>query len=159
MATAQSTDVFTDHTHGTPIPGTPTPRPCPFCGTLEQVSVLDRSDEEHFAKDGIGCFQVLCDRCGVEGPYGDTALEAATRWNARGEGDSDLTHAVGLLMGAQTLARQVIEEGTSADAPAIIALGQSIRLMCGRVGMVLDRHTQAYGAPSSRDDEAWLNGD
>lgn len=77
MSIAQSADVFTDHTHGTPIPGTPAPVPCPFCGTVELVAIEDCSCED------TPSFHVNCDQCGAEGPIADSALEAATAWNAR----------------------------------------------------------------------------
>lgn len=62
---------FTDHCDGTPIPGTPAPCACPFCGSHDVAIAGD---------DG---YNVECSRCGCMGPCGDTQIEAAVAWNKR----------------------------------------------------------------------------
>lgn len=72
---AKHESAFTTHLDGRPIAGTPTPAPCPFCGSVELVSMEDHS------ADGCG-FNAICDACDARGPAGESAAAAAARWNA-----------------------------------------------------------------------------
>jgi len=79
MATNESTTVptcFPDWTDGTPIAGTPVPRPCPFCGNFG-AGINGGSSESGSA------YNAICPTCFAEGPTGESALEAAEKWNAR----------------------------------------------------------------------------
>jgi hypothetical protein len=63
---------------GQPIPGTPAPMPCPFCGSGRpgRESMLAIFEDQ-------GVFTARCQACTSAGPEGMTAIEAAQRWNAR----------------------------------------------------------------------------
>lgn len=70
-----------------PIQGTPTPLPCAFCGELKDVEFIGEYDE--------GPLQTVCTTCRGIGPAGHTHIEAAERWNWRG--DLDLERLESLL--------------------------------------------------------------
>lgn len=65
-----------------PIPGAEPPRPCPFCGAgPEDIVVQQHEPGQSWHGD--------CLHCGMEGPPGDTALEATQVWNRRGSAEAD----------------------------------------------------------------------
>jgi Lar family restriction alleviation protein len=69
---------FTDHCHGQPIPGTPPPLPCPFCGRADMMGV-----KELELQNDANVYLVECEECGTEGPSRETQLAAALAWNSR----------------------------------------------------------------------------
>jgi len=52
-------------------------KPCPFCG-----SAVDQEQPEDMRKHGLG-WNVGCDSCGFDGPYGRDAAAAIAAWNRR----------------------------------------------------------------------------
>ena len=71
---------FVETDQSEPIPGTPAPLRCPFCGDPDMVSITERAgpESEHGAS-----YIAECQGCGAEGPSGSTQLEAAIAWNKR----------------------------------------------------------------------------
>lgn len=62
--------------HNKPIPGTPAPAPCPFCGGRDcSVATWD-------VGKGV-MYYVNCNVCGAEGAPCETMQEAAEAWNRR----------------------------------------------------------------------------
>lgn len=47
---------------------------CPFCG-----------DKRQSLYETVGYTQIVCDRCGAEGPAEETVAKALTAWNRRRE--------------------------------------------------------------------------
>lgn len=51
--------------------------PCPFCGEMSKLTVLDA------AVDIDPAFTVICDECQAGGPIDDTREQAVANWNRR----------------------------------------------------------------------------
>lgn len=56
-------------------------KPCPFCGSCDDLQFLDDNDYE--------TVQVNCLECGTCGPEADTRREALDLWNRRAEVKDD----------------------------------------------------------------------
>jgi hypothetical protein len=67
--------VFTAAVTGVQIHGTPTPRPCSFCGFTKPDIYLQFENPPLY----VG----VCSSCGPEGPAGESEIEAAEVWNRR----------------------------------------------------------------------------
>jgi Lar family restriction alleviation protein len=52
------------------------PKPCPFCGSTDELRTASISTTEHH--DGEAVF---CDGCGAQGPICPTATAAISAWN------------------------------------------------------------------------------
>lgn len=74
-ATVTTWDRFTYKHNGASVPGLPLPAPCPFCGRTDGVTIVCGRNFRYHSD---------CDCCGAEGPPGETPLDAARYWNARG---------------------------------------------------------------------------
>jgi Lar family restriction alleviation protein len=72
---------FHEHCFGTPIPGLPDPKPCPFCGRVEFGGIVQVGEEGD--EYGAPIFHVSCDNCGCDGPLAMSQAEAAALWNDR----------------------------------------------------------------------------
>jgi hypothetical protein len=83
------TDCFEDP-DDRPLPGTPAPRSCPFCGRgsddLQLVCFGQdgfRVECGHANAPDCGCVHYVDCMSGGEGPHAKTPLEAAQGWNHR----------------------------------------------------------------------------
>lgn len=68
-----------------PIAGTPAPRPCPFSGSRDDISVvLERRSDS--AGGSYVCAHVQCDHCGCEAGYAASIDDSVAEAIEAGEG-------------------------------------------------------------------------
>jgi Lar family restriction alleviation protein len=76
-----------------PLMDLPRPKPCPFCGKLDNHIELNEHDVKVNAANAMTA-RVVCGHCGAEAPQGrgersyDAIREAAYLWNRREGGES-----------------------------------------------------------------------
>jgi hypothetical protein len=83
-AGARRGGVFTDDSpERAPLKDFPPALPCGFC-----LSV----DDLHIVQEKPAYFHVSCGHCGADAGFAETALDAANRWNQRGQVDDEEGH-------------------------------------------------------------------
>ena len=76
---AAGAHAFTETQLGGSIADAPAPLPCPFCANSSPSIEQNEVSKEH----GDVLFTALCEGCGVQGPAGQSQIEACKAWNRR----------------------------------------------------------------------------